>query len=544
MTLHGTLLLLARRPVANKLREMFRGYLLQTMGKYRSPAQILRERMPTKIRKFTAPQVIVSRIHDFRMKWQNRGHASDIGTPVRWAHTASLLHRIAPLRSGNEIRVYDDTGVAFEKMWEAIDAAKVNIRWATYICKDDAVGQETIQRLVQAAQRGVFVQFLYDDGGNIGGRDSLVQPLRNERNAQVLCFNPVFAKMLRYIMSLRWHLSPGIRNHRKILLVDDSVAFVGGLNIGNEYAGTICGGSGKFRDTMCEVSGPIVADILESFNETMYSSEKSLKPKTSRLSVQRERIQKFMRMPRKQILCKLNEIRNRRRLRREWSLELQQKNSHSGKIAQILTSNAWKGNYAIQKAYHIVLNRSRHRVWITTPYFLPTGRLLRAVLRAAKRGVDVRILTGSIRTTDPFLMWWGSQYIVHKLLKCNVKLFEFEGKRTDENGTMHRIMHAKTLVVDGVWCSVGSYNLDALSNKLLEISVSSIDYALASEMEKQFLCDLKQSKQISNDAFNSRSVWQKILIAIIYRIGRVIEKVSFWSFSHREVETSFDENDA
>ena len=502
----------------------------------------LQERVQVGIDKLKIPSNVLARIDAFRLKWKTPGHMPETGTPARWAYLASRLHSLAPMYSSNEIEVYDDTGIAFKKMWDAIDNAKQTIKWATYICKDDHVGNETISRLVRAAQRGVFVQFLYDDGGNISGRDELVQPLRDEKNAQVICFHPLFRKMLRYFMSFRWQMSPGIRNHRKILIVDDTVGFTGGLNIGNEYAGKSCGGSGKFRDTMSKLSGPALQDLIAAFDEVVHCS-KNTQWRPARLFRQRERIQTIIRSPREQLIRKFNEIRARQRLRRQWRRDLQDKKKQVGKLVQVLTSNAWRGTYAIQKAYHIVISHSMHRVWITTPYFIPTGRLLRAVLRAARRGVDVRILTGSIRTTDPFLMWWASQYIVHKLLKSGVKLYEFEGKNIGENGEVHRIMHAKTLVIDGVWSSIGSYNLDALSNKLLEVTLSSVDYALATEMEKQFLTDLKDSKQITEDTFNSRSFMQKAMISCAYHLGRFFEKLFFWSFSHREVSTSISKTE-
>ncbi|KNH09668.1 cardiolipin synthetase [Perkinsela sp. CCAP 1560/4] len=542
---------LARRPLSSKIRDAI-GYVNIKMSKYRENKIHLgiRKRLNERLSRFKVSQGVLTRVQQFRLKWQKRGTPDGIGTPVRWANIASTLHRISPFCQGTDFDVYADTGEAFRLMWDAVDSATKNIRWATYICKNDHVGRETVHRLVNAARRGVTVQFIYDDAGNIGGREELLRPLKNEPNVHVMCFNPVLPRMLRYFTTFRWKTSPGIRNHRKILLVDDAIAFVGGLNIGNEYAGKRCGGSGLYRDTMCRVSGVIVEQIREAFDEIMSTTENSSNRKQVRFARQRERIEKLLKTPGRSFIRSVTEMRKRRLLRKEWQKGLQISENGSGKLTQLLTSNAWMRNYGIQKAYQIVMNRSRHRIWITTPYFLPTRRLLRAVLRAGKRGVDVRIITGSVRTTDPLLMWWGSQYIVHKLLTHNIKLYEYEGEPLPNRekldmGLERRVrkMHAKTIVVDGVWSAIGSYNLDVLSNKLLEISVASIDYSLASEFESQFKKDMLASRLISQDTFQSRSMLQRVLIVVIYYIGRAIEKVSFWSFSHPEVETTLDESD-
>ena len=192
------------------------------------------------------------------------------GCALRWASVVTHLNILAPYSEDNQMDVYNNTGEAFCLMWQAIEEAKSTIDWITYICKDDHVGRETIRRLVDAARRGVRVRFLYDDAGNISGRSSLMEPLIQCPTATVTCFHPFLRRMLKYyVKGMEWSASPGIRNHRKILVVDDSVAFCGGLNIGNEYAGTEVGGSGKFRDSLCRVRGPAVQDLVLVVEDTI-----------------------------------------------------------------------------------------------------------------------------------------------------------------------------------------------------------------------------------------------------------------------------------
>eukprot|EP00760_Papus_ankaliazontas_P004557 PhM_4_TR11955/c0_g2_i1/m.87305/K06131/clsA_B; cardiolipin synthase A/B len=442
-----------------------------------------------------------------------------VGPPTRWANVVARMQVLTPCTRDNEMKVYNDTGEAFRLMWDAVDGAKHSVTWITYICKDDFIGRTTVQKLEAAADRGVKVELLYDDAGNISGRTGLLSTLSQHTNGRVTLFNPFLSHMLRYYMSgMKWRYSPGIRNHRKILVVDDEVAFVGGLNIGNEYAGKSVGGSGKFRDTLCCVRGPVVHQLNDIIQDTYAAMKES----------------RFRRVASTMDIRSLLTFKMQRWMRDKRSLapdETAAQSSAHDVILQVLASNSLTRTYHIQRAYQIAMHKAQHRVWITTPYLLPTRRLFRSLLHASRRGVDVRVMTGSVTTTDPWFMWWAGQYIAHHLLRNNVQLYEYDGGS---------VMHAKTVVIDGVWGSVGSYNWDALSNKLLEVSVASTDYGVARELEEQFRADMAKSRLVTRDTYLQRPLWVRFTCSFFYHFVRFLEAMTFWTYSHDEVETRLD----
>lgn len=206
-------------------------------------------------------------------------------------------------------------------------------------------------------------------------------------------------------------------------------------------------------------------------------------------------------------------------------------NRDADRFGQLLLCNPLADNYSLQMALWLVVRRSAARLYVTTPYFLPHRKLLNATLEAARRGVDVRVLTGSKGTTDPWLMWYAQQWISHRMLKAGVRLYEYHGGA---------VMHAKTVVADGVWGSVGSYNWDILSNKLMEASFTALDPAVAAEMEQQFENDLLMSEQIVEDTFLQRPLWVQLMCRVIYVVLKFSEWFSFRGYGHRDLTSKID----
>jgi cardiolipin synthase len=196
--------------------------------------------------------------------------------------------------------------------------------------------------------------------------------------------------------------------------------------------------------------------------------------------------------------------------------------------AQVLMCNPHTRDWSLQRALWIVTREAHRRVWVTTPYFLPHGMLFRAVLASARSGVDVRIIAGSSTTTDPWFMWYASQYVRHKLLASGVKVYEFDGGK---------IMHAKTVVVDRRWACIGSYNWDVLSNKLLEASVAAYDRQFARTMEEHFLQDMAMSKQITEDDFLSRPWHVRVACWIFYHGVWLSEAITFRGYKDRDLHS-------
>lgn len=632
-----------------------------------------------------------------------RQYYNNVPFDERWDDIRRSLAVLGRLSTGNTVKLYTDSSIAFTDMWGAIDAAKEEVLWQTYICKDDHVGRTTVHKMAQARQRGCArVELIYDCGGNISGRARLTEELRRS-GGTVIGFRPFFRGFVHYVSGgLDWRISPGLRNHRKILLVDRCVGFCGGLNIGNAYCGQDLGGSGKFKDTHCAVRGPALAHLREVYDNTTRpqlwkytwqrwrqiassrwgsggvggsdagstgrpangktaartsagrathtpsravvdgtetekegggtlrktrwrrqqdrlralmrwnnkpsddrhdasptageasDSAESTVVDTSQLAKERKEttdsgalasnresllstshsswssssstragggpqhveslridtgkdnpvgvvrtgvMRRKIREAREGALDRVRALSHKRfytRLLREIAIadeepvpEAEVYSQRSSPSTQILLCHPRYSDYGIQYAFWQVARKCHRRLWLTTPYFLPTRKLFKALLHAAQRGVDVRILTGSQHTTDPWFMWHASNYIVERLLKGGVRVFEYKGQQ---------VMHGKTLVVDSIWSSIGSYNWDILSNKNLEVCLCQLDTALAREMERNFLSDISLSDEIALDGHQQRSLWLRFTSWLFYNAVYVINRLTFFSYVNEDVE--------
>jgi cardiolipin synthase len=172
---------------------------------------------------------------------------------------------------GNKITLYDTGDDAFRAMWAAIDNAKHRVWLETYILEPDHIGKRTINGLIKAAKAGCDVRLIYDYIGSSKLNSIHLQPLI-AAGAQVVPFNPLLTWPWKI---LHWGF---FRNHRKILVVDDTVAFTGGMNIGDQYASPKIGGNGYFRDTHVKVEGPAIADLAKVFLGSLAETGSKLPP--------------------------------------------------------------------------------------------------------------------------------------------------------------------------------------------------------------------------------------------------------------------------
>lgn len=555
----------------------------------------------------------------------------------RWRDINNTLGIFGRVSQGNAVIPFRETEDAFRHMWAAVDTAKDFVKWQTYICKDDVVGKETMAKLESAHSRGVKTELLYDCGGNITGRSRLTERLRSI-GATVIRHRPFFAHLYTYLSSgMNWEHSPALRNHRKILVVDKKIGFAGGLNIGDDYCGKALGGNGRFRDTHCEVVGPAVEHLLETYEDTKQPREwkfslarwrhivelairrraNSIKVEShkvvpqsvfdrgerifgklranaefaaeeyrkctgtdSKVAKQRLR-QKSLRWIRQQAdAARLAAVKSSStsataapRLKKEamqarfdmWKraaaeaferraeklrtkaltkellesqiLDTQPVPESVGihdtlpEQTQILMSNPHTRDWSIQLALWHVTRKAHRRVWITTPYYMPHRKLTRAIILAARRGVDIRIMAGSRVTTDPWFMWYASQYLTGRFLREGVKIYEFNGDQ---------IMHAKTVVVDSVWSCIGSYNWDSMSNKNMEVCVTHFGYSVAREMEGHFLKDISLGVELTLDRFEKRPLQQRVVSFFAYHALRFMEKITFLTYRDGDLTSRLD----
>jgi len=360
----------------------------------------------------------------------------------------------------NRVALLKDGYQTFPAMLQAAREAKSTLCIETYILRDDEVGTQLAGVLIERAYAGVEVNLMYD-GWGAGVSDAYVMRLKLA-GVRVLCFQPV--KLLGPFGRLIGRLRR--RNHRKAMIVDGRVAFTGGLNLSNDYAAVEDGGHG-WRDTHVRIDGPAAVQLERMFLETW----------------------RRHRGPR------LDEARYRRK-----------EQEHDGRVRFIGNEFA-RDRKDIRVAYVKAFNGAKHRIHVMNSYFMPPSRVLRSLMKAARRGVDVTlILAGS---TDVPIVLLGSRGLYGKLLRSGVRIFEWKG----------RVLHAKTAVVDEHWSTIGSANLDSLSlRQNLEVNAVIEDDAFGAAMEKLFNVDLHHCVQVTRQTLSDRSLLERALSWLAYQV--------------------------
>ena len=333
----------------------------------------------------------------------------------------------------------------YADMLRAIGQAKRQVLFETYLWKGDEVGERFKRALADAADRGVDVYCIYDGFGNL-----VVSPRfkRFPRSMKVLRF-PSYAAGWRFFDVTRYG-----RDHRKILVVDDSEAFVGGYNIGSAY-------ETEWRDTHIRVTGPAVWDLKRAFADFW-------------------------------------NLNRRRRLRASEPPLLLDAGSTWEPRIRIHRNVPRLWMFPIRNLYLEAINRAGQRVWLTTAYFLPDQDFVDALRDAAARGVDVRVLVPL--KSNHVVADWISRGYYHQLLESGVRILRYRDA----------MMHAKTMTIDGSWSTVGTANIDRLSLQgNYEINVEIFDQGLARTLEEIFEVDQSHSLELTAEEWEARDLHRK-----------------------------------
>ncbi|MGE5300484.1 MAG: cardiolipin synthase [Acidobacteriota bacterium] len=374
-----------------------------------------------------------------------------------------------PLVAGNKVTLLIDGPATYDAMLKAIREAKKNINLETFVFEDDEVGQLFAEEFLKKQAEGVQVNIIYDSVGSKNTSITFFQLLRDS-GINVLEFNPV--NPLRAFVG-KWHLAQ--RDHRKILVVDGSIAFTGGVNISHVYSSSLSGITGEhekeelktgepggpWRDTHVQIEGPAVAELQKLFLETWKDK------KGSKL------------------------------LEEDYFPQLHRKGSD---LVQVIGSTPGELNRVTFIMYVAAFVNAERSIHITTPYFVPDGQAVSSLIDAASRGLDVKIVLPEV--SDSSLALYAGHYQYSNLLKAGVKLYERQ----------HAMIHAKTSVVDGVWSTVGSTNMDLwsfLHNN--EVNAIIIGSDFANEMEVLFERDLQQSKEVVLEDWRRRPLLPRIM---------------------------------
>jgi cardiolipin synthase len=380
-----------------------------------------------------------------------------------------------PLVAGNQVTLLVDGPATHAAQLAAIARARRFIHLSAYIIEGDSIGEKYRDALVERARAGVEVRVMFDSfGGILIGRE--FREALERAGAEVHEYapiNPIEDPAL-------WRVAQ--RNHRKLLVVDGRVAFTGGIGISEQYSQSAQTGSMEhgWRDTHIRITGPAVPEFERLFlaswkNEAGPIAEEAkyfpkLRPHGDELvravSKEGEDLSDLLVSPFARALLSMRSLRHRN---------------------------------AIYASYLAAISESRSRVWITQAYFAPNREFREALEGAAHRGIDVRLLVPA--NSDIGLLLHASRHQYADLLESGVRIFEYEGS----------VLHAKTAVVDGVWSTVGSSNLDYLSfihND--EANAIVVGHSFAGEMERMFQDDLASAREVTLDEWRARPISDRV----------------------------------
>jgi len=337
-------------------------------------------------------------------------------------------------------------------MLAAIEGAERQILFETYIWKGDEIGQRFKDALAAAADRGVEVYCIYDAFANL-----VVSPAfkRFPDTIKVLKY-PVYAAGWRFFDMRRYG-----RDHRKILVVDDAVGFVGGYNIGTAFAT-------EWRDTHVGITGPGVWDLKRAFADF-------------------------------------------------WNLNRRKRFGPSERPLLLETASTWEPHmrfhrnvprlmvFPIRGMYLEAMDRASKNIWMTCAYFIPDQDFVDTMLRAAARGVDVRVLV-PLKSNHVVADWISRGYYA-QLLHAGVRVMRYRDA----------MVHAKTCTIDGSWSTVGTANVDRLSlSGNYEINVEVIDSSLAEALEEIFAVDETNCLELTLAEWEARDLHRKFTETVLW----------------------------
>lgn len=364
-----------------------------------------------------------------------------------------------PFTKGNKLEPLINGKETFPAIFEAIASAKHYILINFYIVKNDTVGLRFKNALIDRAKEGVAIYFLYDSFGSNALHKSYLSELE-EHGIQCYAFGS----------NKKWfsRLQINFRNHRKIVVIDGSVALIGGLNIGDEYLGRDPK-FGEWRDTHLLLKGPAVQAIQLVFLEDWNWATGQI-------------------------------------VKLHWSSVSQPENQDCAIIPTGPSDEADSWQLIVAEA----ANSAREKLWITSPYFVPDGGVLTALQTAAIRGVDVRILIPE--KPDHLIVWLAAFTYQRDILPFGINLFKY-----------HKgFLHQKAIVIDDKLACIGTANLDNRSFRLnFEISAFSSDESFVTEVTRMLQHDFNFAHQIKHNEIEDRS----FLFRIAARAARLMSPI-------------------
>ncbi len=368
----------------------------------------------------------------------------------------------SPLTVSNRTTLFQDGESTYSAMLKAIAAAKDNINMETYIIEDDEVGRQFSDALIEKQKQGVQVALIYDSVGSLNTPKAFFQRLKDS-GIKTLEFNPVNPLEAKK----GWQVNQ--RDHRKLLIVDGTSVFLGGVNISNVYSS---GSGGKrstknpdkektpWRDTHLLVEGPVVAEFQKLFMDTWRKQKGETLPDKKYFPPQTQK---------------------------------------GKEVVRAIGSSSDDGGGQIYNTLVSAIGSAETSVYLTNAYFAPDEHIMTALGDAVRRGVDVKIILPS--KTDSSLIFHAGRSYYDALLKSGVKIFE-RGQA---------LLHAKTALIDGLWSTIGSTNLDwrsFLHNDEVNAVILSTEFGV--QMNTMFEKDLAASTQVTPESWRARSLVMRV----------------------------------
>jgi cardiolipin synthase len=380
---------------------------------------------------------------------------------------------------GERVTLLRDGPEAIPAMLKAIGAARREVVLEMYWLDSSSVGKAIVAALAARARAGVAVYVLYDAIGSLGADRELYDDLL-AAGGKVIEFNPIAPWRRRFRAG--WVSQ---RDHRKMLVVDERVAFVGGLNLGLPWL-CLDEGGGGWRDDVAVVVGPTAARVRALFFET-WTSQGGACPKNLRVFTSRERAAAA---------------------REELGVSNM---SRAHPVVAVLGHDAWGARWAIRRAYLTRIRNAERCVLIANSYFVPDMRVKRALKYAARRGVEVRVIVP--RESDVPAVKYATEWLYTDLMEAGIHIHEWT----------RGILHAKTLLVDD-WATTGSYNLDYRSFRYnLEANLASTDRAFVDSVDASMRRDLAEfTEEVDLATWRRRPLFDKLRSWVFYLIRKVL----------------------
>jgi len=351
-------------------------------------------------------------------------------------------------------KFYTTSIEAWDAMLSSISNAKHSIDLEQYIFSNDEIGSKFIDLFKLKASEGVKVRILCDTVGSFPIYRSSLQTELAIRGIELHFFNSI-VPWSPHNESL-WYF----RNHRKLLVIDGQIGFTGGVCISLEMK--------SWRESHIRIEGPVVSEMSREFELMWYKQY------------------------RKPIYY------------------LKSKKPVEVKSFSYLTNSPLPNKRFIYYELISQIKKAEHYVYLTTPYFLPDYRLIRALKKAVKRGVKIKILLPIF--SDNILVRFGSASYFDLMLDAGVRIYRYK-----------TMIHGKTMVVDGRWSSIGSLNLDNISLRYnFEANIVSTNKAFTFELEKQFIDDLVDSDELLLPIWRQRPWWRKYFEACAWLVRKLL----------------------